>query len=94
MVKHVVLFKCKVKTDMSKIRDLLLTMKGKIEVIKDIDVGLNFIDREINFDVSLIVQLDKPKDMNVYLEHPYHLEVSKQLDVLCERRCAVDYIPM
>ncbi len=94
MFKHVVLFKMHDKSRLSELRELLLTMPGKISQIQKIEVGLNLTTRENAYDVSLIIEVLNPQAINEYLVHPYHQEVVTKINSLCSHLCAVDYSPL
>jgi hypothetical protein len=77
MVKHIVFFKLKDNSDENKnlVKSKLLTLKGKVEVLKDIEVGLNFADEDRAYDIALLTDFDSEADLNTYAVDPYHLEV-------------------
>jgi len=94
MFKHVVLFKMHEKQRMPELRDLLLTLPGKISQIQKIEVGLNLTTRANAYDVSLIIEVLNFEAINDYLVHPYHQEVVAKITALCSHLCAVDYSPL
>ncbi len=56
---------------------MFMSMKGKIEYIKDIEVGLDFLKSERSYDVILQIVFDSIEDMECYQKHEYHLTTVK-----------------
>ena len=93
MLTHVVFFKL---TDRSpenaeKLREVLLSMAGKIPQIKHMEVGVNVIPSERAFDVSLYQRFDSQHDLQEYQAHPNHQEVLKVILAMTAPRASVDY---
>lgn len=78
MIKHIVCFKLKDNSQESKdkAKEVLLSMKGNVSTIKDIQVGTDFLMSERSFDVILEVILDD-NDLDNYQNDPYHVNVVK-----------------
>ncbi len=55
MIKHLVLFKLKDPASAEETRDILLSMKGVVEQIREIEVGIDYAHTERSFDVALSV---------------------------------------
>lgn len=94
MFTHVVFFKLKEPTvdNMEKARKLLADMKGKIEQLKGLEVGVDVVHSERSYDIALITRFDSQKDMDDYQIHPYHVnEVLKNLKPMLQSSAAVDY---
>lgn len=94
MIKHVVCFKLKDNSleSKEKARDVLTSMKGKVELIKDIEVGIDFLSSPRSYDVILTVTLESREDLDKYQAHPYHCEVVKTyMHSVRESSVAVDY---
>ena len=77
MVKHIVFFKLSDNSDKNKnlVKSKLLSLKEKVEVLKDIEVGVNFADEDRAYDIALLTDFDSEDDLSTYAVHPYHLEV-------------------
>ena len=77
MITHIVLFKLKERTPegVDKARDILLSMEGKIEQLRHLEVGSDLIHSERSADVSLVTKFDTLEDLQGYQVHPYHADV-------------------
>jgi len=93
MITHVVLFKLKDASSGSveKARDVLLGMKGKIPLLRHLEVGLDILHSERSYDMALITRFDSMDDLKAYQTHPIHLEVAKYINSVKEASIAVDY---
>lgn len=98
MVKHIVLFKLgpfnNVDERISALQDIrraLLALRGKVEELRNIEVGIN-MNPEEQFDLSLITEFDTMDDLTAYASHPDHVAISKELiaPLKLDRAC-VDY---
>jgi hypothetical protein len=92
MIKHIVLFKLKDPACAEKARDLILSMKGTVEQIKELEVGIDFARTERSFDLALTVIVENEEDLRGYAEHPYHVNVVKKyLTEASEKSVVADY---
>ena len=57
MIKHIVCFKLKEGESPEKAKEVLLSMKGNVSFIKDIEVGTDFLHSDRSYDVYLSVVL-------------------------------------
>ena len=94
MVKHVVMYKLKESTEQNAIalQQKFLSMKGKIDVLKDIQSGVDVLRSDRSFDVVLICQFDTMEDMETYRTHEVHLPVMAYVKSVVECSKSVDYI--
>ena len=79
MVRHIVMFKLKefsnaaVKQKAAEaVKAKLLSMKDKIPVIREFEVGLNVTSDPSAFDVVINSSFDNLDDLEVYRLHPEH----------------------
>ncbi|HOB64537.1 MAG: Dabb family protein [Clostridiales bacterium] len=94
MVRHIVLFKLKDKSEenINKTAEVLLSMKGKVPQIRGIEVGRDFLHSERSYDIGLTVTLDDAKALDDYQNDPYHCEVvKKHMHAVRESSVAIDY---
>ena len=92
MIKHVVCFKLKDLSDAPKAREILLSMKGKVPQITDIEVGLDYLHSERSYDVILTVTVKDETALNEYLKDEYHCSVVKPfMHAVRVSSVAVDY---
>jgi len=93
MVRHIVLYFLKDKSVESKeaLKQKFLSMKGKIEVLRDIEVGIDFMASPRSADVSLTCLFDSKEDLAVYADHPVHLPVKQYVQQVVEKSISCDY---
>ena len=94
MIKHIVCFKLKDNSPEKKreAAEKLLSMKGKVPMIKSIEVGTDFLCSERSYDVILQVTLENRETLEAYQNDEYHCNCVKpyMYDVR-EASVAVDY---
>ncbi|MCC8181695.1 MAG: Dabb family protein [Clostridiales bacterium] len=88
MMKHVVCFKLTDNSpeNVSRAKELILSMKGKVPTIRDISVGVDFLHSPRSYDIILEVLLDGPEVLDEYQNDPYHAGVVKKY--MGEASCA------
>lgn len=92
MIKHLVLFKLKDPACAEETRNMLLSMKGVVEQIREIEVGIDYAHTERSFDVALSVIVDDEDALRGYAEHPYHAgPVKKYVQGVSEKSVTADY---
>lgn len=92
MVTHVVMLNAKDKSAIPEIAGLIKAMEGNIPELKGIEVGINAISAERNFDVILIARFDSWEDLDKYQVSEYHVEhVLKYLKELTVKSVACDF---
>lgn len=92
MIKHVVCFKLKEGESPEKAKEVLLSMKGNVPLIREIEVGVDKLHSERSFDVYLSVVLDDMKALEEYQNDSYHCEVvKKHMHAVREKSVAIDF---
>lgn len=92
MFTHIVMFKLKDRQEAEKARDILLSMEGKIDELKYLEVGVDTVHSERSYDVILITKFDSKEDMDRYQVSDYHVNyVLKNLKPMLEGSVAGDY---
>jgi hypothetical protein len=93
MITHVVLFKLKDRStgSVEKSKDVLSDMKGKIPMLRHLEVGIDVLHSERSYDIALITKFDSMEELKSYQVHPVHLEVAKYINSVKEFSIAVDY---
>ncbi len=67
-------------------------MKGNVELLRDIEVGIDFLHSERSYDIILQVVVDDEKALEEYQNHPYHVNiVKKHMHAVRSASVAVDY---
>ena len=77
MIKHVVCFKLNEGESPEKAKEVLLSMKGNVPMIKDIQVGTDLLHSERSYDVYLSVVLEDMQALEDYQKDTYHCQVVK-----------------
>lgn len=94
MIKHIVCFKLKDNSleNCQKTHDILMSMKGKVNLLKDIQVGIDFLHSERSYDIILETLFENKEDLDAYQNDPYHCEVVKtHMHQVRKSSIAVDY---
>ncbi|QGY42348.1 Dabb family protein [Maribellus comscasis] len=97
MINHVVLFKLNDYSKQEKqaviaeLKSALEGLKGKIEEVKYLEVGVNYELEAKSYDLVLISHFESLEDLDVYRVHPEHLKVVKRIGETTSARAAVDY---
>jgi len=94
MITHIVLFKLADPSaeNLAATRSKLLSMDGKIDLLRYLEVGIDLIRSERSYDIALTTRFDSLDDLQAYQIHPYHAgEVVPHMKAVCTSIVAVDY---
>lgn len=94
MITHVVLMKFKDENkqrNLIRARELLLSMLGKVEPLRSIEVGLGSVPSERAQDLCLITRFDDLAGLASYANHPVHVEVKAFLRGVMQASYVLDY---
>lgn len=98
MIKHIVMWKLKdfaagadKQENAKKLKQSLESLKGLIEEIKEIEVGMNFNPSPAAFDVVLYSEFDSREALEAYQKHPEHLKIVDFVGEIRSERAVVDY---
>ncbi len=93
MVKHIVFFKLKDNSQNSKeeVKNRLLSMDGEIDVLKSIEVGVNFSKEDRAYDIALITEFDSKEDLSTYASHPFHQKIISYMKSRAKSSKLVDF---
>jgi len=94
MITHIVLFKLADPTaeNITATQNKLLSMDGKIDLLRHLEVGVDIIRAERSYDIALTTRFDSLKDLQAYQIHPYHAgDVLPFMKSVCSSIVAVDY---
>ncbi len=72
-------------------KNVLLSMKGNIEFLLDLQVETNIRAGSSAYDIVLIAKYVSMKDLESYLAHPKHVEVGKFIGSVLESQASVCY---
>lgn len=93
MIKHIVCFKLTDPTEelLAKTKDILLSMKGNVPTVSDIEVGVDFLHSPRSFDIILQVTLSDGT-LDDYQNDPYHVSVvKKHMHSVSQTSISIDY---
>ncbi|HEX8960897.1 MAG TPA: Dabb family protein [Geobacteraceae bacterium] len=94
MVTHIVFFKLKDRSasSIAEAEAKLLSMDGKIDILRHLEVGVDVIRSERSYDLALVTKFDSMEDLQAYQVHPYHAgEILPYMRRVSESVVAVDY---
>ena len=97
MINHVVLFKLKDYPEaerpmiIAEMKALLEGLKGKIDELKYIEVGVNYELNSKSYDMVLISHFNSVEELDKYRVHPEHKKVLDRFSELRLERAAVDF---
>lgn len=92
-MKHIICIKLKDNSGehCKKVKELLLSMNGKVEMVKNIWVGSDFLHSPRSFDLIMIAELTSKDVLDEYQNEPYHNGVVKKyLNGAAEKIIALD----
>ena len=67
------------RENIEQARAVLLSMRGKIEFLRDLQVEVNIRPGAAAYDILLVAHYDSMTDFEAYLVHPVHVEVGKYI---------------
>ena len=94
MITHIVFFKLSDATvdNLTATQGKLLSMQGKIPVLRHLEAGIDVIRSERSYDIALVTKFDSLDDLQAYQIHPYHAgEVVPHMKAVCSSIISVDY---
>ncbi|MEN8138123.1 MAG: Dabb family protein [Bacteroidota bacterium] len=94
MIKHIVLFKfkdTKKENFMKEIKQDLENLVNTIEELKEMEVGLNFLEDNSMPDLVLTSTFENREGLEVYRTHPEHVKVVEKIKPMATDRSVVDY---
>lgn len=99
MIKHIVFFRLHDEAEghtkqenAQIIKDGLLALRDKIDVLVSEEVGINIPNAEkTDYDICLICEFRSWEDAATYQNHPEHLKVASYITKCRSSRAAVDY---
>lgn len=95
MVKHIVMFDFKdenKKENLLKAKEMLEELIDTVPTLKSMEVGLNFSQESRAMDLSIITQFDDKEGLELYANHPEHLEVVAFIKSVVTTSKVSDYI--
>lgn len=92
MIKHCIMIKLKNSSEEAKkeAKEKLLTMDGKVTMMRSFEVISDFLSSPRSYDIFLSCVLDDEKALDDYQNDPYHCEIKKYIKEVAESVIAVD----
>lgn len=96
MIRHIVMWRLAPSPDMAEraiaIKENLEALKDKIDLIVDIEVGININTSDTVSDVVLVSTFNSVEELNEYQNHPAHKAVGATfVKPFVEERRVCDY---
>ena len=94
MFTHIVLFKVKepTKENLEFLKKTLLSMKGNIKELKELEVGVDVIRSDRSYDVAIITRFDTKEDYLAYDVNEFHVnKVKKVIGPYLEESKTLDF---
>jgi len=94
MVVHIVMFRFKYekkKENIEKLKSMLEALPQKIDSLKSMEVGVDFLHSERSMDLVLTSTFDDKDGLESYRVHPAHQEVVSFIKEVTVESRVVDY---
>jgi hypothetical protein len=78
--------------NLAKVKHRLEKLEEQIDVLKSMEVGMNFTDSPRAYDLSLYSTFDTRADLKIYAEHEEHLKVVELIKEVTVDSKVVDYV--
>lgn len=99
MIKHIVMFRFREfaesnnkKGNVQMLKAYLEALPAQIDEIKLFQVGVNFSEAAVSYDLVLVSEFLSKEALYSYQKHPEHLKVADFVGKVCESRVVVDYV--
>jgi len=95
MIVHIVMFKFKEENkalNLAKVKHRLEKLEEQIDVLKSMEVGMNFTESPRAYDMSLYSTFESRADLKIYAEHEAHLQVLELIKEVTVDSKVVDYL--
>lgn len=95
MIVHIVMFKFKDEdkaANIKLVKQKLKDLPSKIDVLKSMEVGIDFNGSERAFDLSLYSSFETKEDLKAYAVHEEHLKVVELIKQATLESKVVDYV--
>jgi len=95
MVKHIVMFNFKddnKEENLLKAKEMLEALLVTVPTLNKMEVGINFSEEDRAMDMSLYSEFDNVEGLELYANHPEHLEVVKFIKSVATASKVSDYI--
>jgi hypothetical protein len=93
VITHIIFFKLKNRNpeNIEKARERLDSLRGRVETLRSLEVGVDVLHKERSFDIALTARFDSMEGLTAYQQHPYHREVADWIKAASVSVASVDY---
>lgn len=91
MYTHIVLFRLKDSADAAKAIGLFESMRGRVPVLRELEVRGDDVHSDYSADLCIICRFDRSEDVDVYMKDPYHQQILAQTGPLIGSKLKIDY---
>ena len=93
MIRHIVLFKIKdeFKDEIPQLVENIYGMKGRIEVMLDLEAGEDVLHSDRSYDLGLVTVFDSMESFQAYQTHPVHMPVRKRMHEVRSASVSCDF---
>lgn len=95
MVVHIVMFRFKEEgrdENIRRVKSMLEALVEKIEPLRSMEVGVDFLHSERSMDLVLTSVFDDKEGLESYRVHPEHLKVVELIKEVTVESRVVDYV--
>ena len=92
MLTHIVFLRFSSIDIAKEAKEKLLSMEGKIPVLKSIEVGIDIVRSARSWDLALLTRFEDKAGLDAYGVDPVHKQVATFLRAHAKEIAAVDYI--
>jgi hypothetical protein len=83
--------KTRTNDNLAKAKDILLSMRGKIPPLIDLQVETDVRRGDSSYDILLVAQFHSLQDFDAYVVHPVHQNVARDIAGLVDSVASVCY---
>ena len=93
MIKHIVMYKLIDATEQNKLalKEKFMSMKGKIDVLLDIEAGVDVLLSQRSYDAVLVCTFNSLEDMTIYKNSEVHIPVMNYVHSVVKESHSVDF---
>lgn len=94
MVKHIVMFDFKDEhksENLKKTKEMLEALMDSVATLQSMEVGINFSEEERAMDLSIVTTFEDQEGLELYANHPEHLNVLAFIKTVINASKVVDY---
>lgn len=91
MIKHIVMWRLRDKSDAAKLKQKLEALVGQIPGLLHLEVGIDFLGSDASADLVLYAELESREALQAYQMHPAHQAVVPLVQAATLSRQVVDY---